>query len=302
MKVFSKFYGFLAFLISGFFAVFLQLSAQHQSNAVESSLWFVDSGLAAGLKDPVVLDTRSFFWRTKDPVPGAKPIDWQEISEPKLPSKGNLLENAKVLSILKEYNVDQKSNVLVLGDGGSGFGEEGRIVWSLRQVGVSQSYWLDGKVSEYLKAVKRENQKKISGFVYKTQTGSKKITITKSELFSALKSNQFTILDTREAREYKGETPYGETRGGIIPNAKPFYFKDFIREDGRVKSKEEVLKILSDRKIPLDKPFVTYCTGGIRSAYVAGVLNSYGIPTYNYAGSMWEWSADKNFPVVKTSD
>ena len=43
---------------------------------------------------------------------------------------------------------------------------------------------------------------------------------------------------------------------------------------------------------PLDRPVVTYCTGGVRSAFVAAALTSAGyVDVRNYAGSWWEYAA-----------
>ncbi|MBI39123.1 MAG: hypothetical protein CMF59_05960 [Leptospiraceae bacterium] len=46
--------------------------------------------------------------------------------------------------------------------------------------------------------------------------------------------------------------------------------------------------------------FITYCTGGVRSAFVTAVLRHYGLQARNYPGSMWEWSAQPKveFPLT----
>ncbi len=49
---------------------------------------------------------------------------------------------------------------------------------------------------------------------------------------------------------------------------------------------------------------VSYCTGGIRSGFVTAVLNNAGLKARNYAGSMWEWSAQpaEEFPLVTSTN
>jgi 3-mercaptopyruvate sulfurtransferase SseA len=45
---------------------------------------------------------------------------------------------------------------------------------------------------------------------------------------------------------------------------------------------------------------ITYCTGGVRSALLAVLLEArLGILAANYDGSLWEWSADSSLPMVK---
>jgi thiosulfate/3-mercaptopyruvate sulfurtransferase len=45
---------------------------------------------------------------------------------------------------------------------------------------------------------------------------------------------------------------------------------------------------------------VTVCTTGVRSAFVATVLASRGVPhVRNYDGSMMEWASDPGAPLVR---
>jgi thiosulfate/3-mercaptopyruvate sulfurtransferase len=100
------------------------------------------------------------------------------------------------------------------------------------------------------------------------------------------------VVDSREAREYAGKTPYGETRGGHLPGAIHFYFKRCLDGQGKLKSHSELLVELRDLGIQPHRPTVVYCTGGVRSAFLVGVLQHLGFSDVrNYPGSTWEWSA-----------
>ncbi|NET10165.1 MAG: hypothetical protein F6K16_36795, partial [Symploca sp. SIO2B6] len=99
------------------------------------------------------------------------------------------------------------------------------------------------------------------------------------------------IIDTREPREYEGQTPYGEQRGGHVPGAVNLYFKDFLDESGYLKPQSEALTLVKQHGITPDTSIVAYCTGGIRSAWLTVVLTHYGFQIRNYPGYMWEWSA-----------
>jgi len=45
-------------------------------------------------------------------------------------------------------------------------------------------------------------------------------------------------------------------------------------------------------------PVVTYCTGGVRSALLAVLLEArLGIVAANYDGSLWEWSSRDDLPL-----
>ena len=57
--------------------------------------------------------------------------------------------------------------------------------------------------------------------------------------------------------------------------------------------KAKLRALLKGRGIVPDQKVVAYCTGGIRSAWVVVVLAHLGYGRVaNYAGSMWEWSAE----------
>jgi len=57
------------------------------------------------------------------------------------------------------------------------------------------------------------------------------------------------------------------------------------------------LRIIPEK---IDRPPITYCTGGVRSALLALLYEARtGRIASNYAGSIWEWSANKELPLVK---
>jgi thiosulfate/3-mercaptopyruvate sulfurtransferase len=105
-------------------------------------------------------------------------------------------------------------------------------------------------------------------------------------------SKKLIVIDTRSLREFAGATPYGEQRGGHIPGAVHFYFKDLIDTKGYLLPRNQIIDKLNHFEIKLDTPIATYCTGGVRSAFFTAVLADLGFTNIkNYPGSMWEWSA-----------
>ena len=64
-----------------------------------------------------------------------------------------------------------------------------------------------------------------------------------------------------------------------------------FREDGTLRSKADIEKVLTDAGISKDDKIVTYCTGGIRSAYSQLVFEMAGYEnTWNYDQSYWRWA------------
>lgn len=295
-------YGIYLFSISLLWAFWLQLSAgpKGQSSFPEESPWFLSAESALHFSQYTILDTRSYLHRLKNKIPGSKVISWEELSRTDIPHKGELLELSLVRKKINELGIKENQFIFVLGDGESGWGEEGRIVWSLREAGFYNSYWIDGGYSALEKAIqKNSNVKGDNAIDLSVSQNRPKLSssIRKEEILKGLPTKQFHILDTREPREFSGATPYGESRGGHIPGAKSFFYQDLFDAKGNIKSKSEVENSLKQLGIQKEKPIVAYCTGGVRSAFVVGILRTYGYNAYNYAGSMWEWSHDPKLPL-----
>lgn len=265
-----------------------------------SMSWILSSKQARAilsLKETVLLDSRNLLRRLHYPLPGANPVNWQDWSESRAPNKGNLLSKEKAQNMLQSLKIEDNSYVIVVGAGRDGWGEEARLVYSLREWGIKRAYWVDGGDTHFLnEKTKTENLPLI-----KNQNSSPSYTISKEVLSKNLESKTLTIIDTREEREFYGSTPYGENRGGHIPGAKWIYYKEFFNHEGKIKSKDEVQKLLIKNNINVQNEIIPYCTGGVRSAFVTGILVSYGFSAKNFAGSMWEWSAakEKEYPLEK---
>ncbi|MCW7493334.1 rhodanese-like domain-containing protein [Leptospira sp. 2 VSF19] len=294
-------YGVYLFSISLLWAFWLQLSAgpRGSSTLKEESPWFLTAELALRSSDYTILDTRSSVQRWKHKIPGSKVISWEELSRTDVPHKGELLELKFVRKKINDLGIKENQYILVLGDGASGWGEEGRIVWSLREAGFYNSYWLEGGYSAFEKELQKKsniqerNESNFDKANYKRISSA----ITKEEILKGLSTKQFQFLDTREPREFSGATPYGESRGGHIPGAKSLFYQELFDSKGNIRSKSEVELYLKQIGIQKNKPIVAYCTGGVRSAFVVGILRTYGYNAYNYAGSMWEWSHDPKLPL-----
>ncbi len=218
-------------------------------------------------------------------------ISWEEFSS-ELPSMaGNLKDKDSILHILREKKIDIQKPLLVLGDANQGWGEEVRIVWMLRSVGIQNSYLVDGGIDSVRKAlltIKKFDNLEIN---LESKESIDNYTVTSPDLISLKNSDNFILIDTREKREYDGETPYGEKRGGHIPNAKWLYYKEFMDSDGFILSKdkiEEKLRLIGFKK---NQTIISYCTGGVRSGLVTAILISYGFQAKNYSGSMWEYTS-----------
>ena len=255
--------------------------------------WVVRASEAKQLieQGATVLDTRKLALTR---LQGAVYADWRQFSPRTAVDRGKLLQQDDLLTQqLQAMGISKNNPVVVYANPPGGWGEDGRIVWMLRTLGHSQAVIVDGgfealvNVGVPVQQGKRQAPKPGDFVVERNSTWE----IQRDPLKTSLGNDNLVVIDTRESREFAGKTPYGEQRGGHVPGAINLYFKSFLDPKGKLLPSDEIRSKLENAGIMPDTQVVVYCTGGIRSGWLAAVLVTLGYDVKNYAGSMWEWSA-----------
>lgn len=271
-----------------------------------SDNWIVGADLAKQLleKGATLLDARQPILKWFCRLSPAIPVTWQEFSRSHFPHQGQIIENDTILTQkLKALGICQDQPVIVIADAMKGWGEDGRIVWMLRTLGHEKAVFVDGGYRALIKAgiaqLKYANNPPQTGdFIVSRRSNWE---IEQDDLKAILGNDNLVVIDARERREYAGKTPYGEKRGGHIPGAVHLYYKQLMDKQGQLLAREEIVAILQQKGVSLSTQIVSYCSGGIRSAWLTCVLTNLGFDANNYAGSMWEWSASRadSYPLEK---
>lgn len=216
---------------------------------------------------------------------------WEKLAASPTGDGRLLTDTAKATRILQSWGVRQNKPVLVIGDAINGWGEDGRIAWALRSYGKNDAYIVNGGLQALQKTgLTLANQPNQTKGDFTARLNPQYLAQTK-EIRQSLNDRSFILFDTREEREYRGETPYGENRGGHLPGAIHLHFRELTDSQGRLLPRRQVEALLAGRGIDKKTTVIPYCTGGIRSAWVTAALRHYGYRARNYAGSMWEWTA-----------
>ncbi len=252
-------------------------------------------------KNVLILDARAKKKYDKKHPKNAISVWWADYSKTEKSERGDLLAFGEIAKKLGALGISSDQPIIVVDDAIKGWGESGRIAWMLRELGHDKVAIIDGGV-QALEELRFPMEKKIAKrtpVIFQVQK-SKTWAMLANDIQQAAE-NKTAVIDTREKREYKGWTPYGESRGGHVPGAKHVFYRDLVDKKGRLKAKDVVVGMLSKRGISKTTKISAYCTGGIRSAWMVIVLRHFGYDAYNYAGSMWQWSArDKaGYPLVK---
>ncbi|MCG3193678.1 MAG: putative thiosulfate sulfurtransferase SseA [Thermoanaerobaculia bacterium] len=259
---------------------------------------------------PLVLDARSRGDFEAGHIQGARPVDWRDFAAVRPsagtyffgdPSRWGLLAEPgpKLVTRLRDLGLSRGRSVVVTGDPG-GWGEEGRIAWMLLALGASDLALLDGGYPAWRDlpgiSIERGSVNAIGpgDFDPVPQPGRR---VRLEGLRSLLAEGRRPVLDARTEEEFEGKTLRGQKRGGHIPGARLVPALSLRDSSGRYVS-AEALSRLTGPVVP-DAPPITYCTGGVRSALLAVLIEArLGIVVANYDGSLWEWSAHPELPLA----
>lgn len=259
-----------------------------------------------------ILDVRDASDFRAGRLPGARRFDWRDWTEARPgvfgwlfgdPARWGRLRGldapAPDLEVrLAELGLSNERPILVVGAGG-GWGEEGRAAWSLLAWGADDVRLLDGGFPAWRAAGERPVE---SGGERPGAPGRFRISprperrILANELARGLGSPGLVLLDARAPAEFAGESWTGQARGGHLPGARLVPAVSLFLPDGRYVAAAELARLAGP--LPPDAEIVTYCTGGVRSALLAILLEArLGRKVRNYDGSLWEWSARAELPL-----
>lgn len=251
----------------------------------------------AGDDKYIFIDARGKEKAAGGKVKNAIPLTWQEIAdvEGKKPGEngwGHILGAEKLSNKLGELGISKDKTIVLYSTGKAGWGEDGRILWELKAAGYKNLKMVDGGI-DAIKATGIELVKddKVPAAT-KVEIASIDYTniINTEELTKDIKN--YKIVDSREKDEYEGAVKFGEAKGGHIPGAVNIPYSSLYKEDGKLKSNEEITKLFEDAGLTKDDSIVTYCTGGIRSAFMQLMMEMTGFSKVkNYEGSYYNWAS-----------
>lgn len=250
----------------------------------------------AGKDNVLLIDARGEDAAKEGTVEGSIAIKWQMLAamegKPGDPMWGTILEPSALSETLSNLGISKDKEIIVFGAAKDGWGDEGRITWELVAAGFENVKMVDGGLTSLTNAglnIVKGAAAPVAAEVVVSEINNSH-NINTDALVADYDS--YKVVDVRADEEYEGQVLYGEAKGGHLPGAIQIKFTDLFTEDGTLKSNENVTKIFTDAGISKNDKIVTYCTAGIRSAYMQLVLEMNGYEnSYNYDESFYRWSA-----------
>jgi len=244
----------------------------------------------------LLIDARGEEVAKEGTVEGAIAIKWQMLAnvegKPGDEMWGTVLPADKLSEKLSSFGMSMDKEIIIFGAAQNGWGDEGRILWELNMAGYENAKMVDGGYDALVKAgldINKGASAPISSNVEVVELDNGH-NINTDALYADYES--FKVIDVRADEEYSGKTLYGEAKGGHLPNSISIKFTDLFNEDGLLKSNADIETMFNENGITKEDKVVTYCTAGIRSAYMQLVLEMCGFEnTFNYDESYYRWCA-----------
>lgn len=248
------------------------------------------------LDEILLVDARGEEEANKGTIKGAVTLGWQELASVEAGDSGDetwglVLEPAELSKRLGEKGLAKDKEVVLFAGAQKGWGDDGRIAWELLTAGYKDVKMVDGGFAALKKAGLKTDVEgtKLEPATVKIEAIDQNHLIRTAELKKDY--DDYKVVDVRENKEYKGEVLYGEAKGGHLPDAIQVRFTDLFNKSGTLKSKKELTKLFEDAGLTKDEKIVTYCTAGIRSAYMELVMDMCGFKQVkNYDGSYYRWA------------
>lgn len=251
-------------------------------------------------EDFVAVDARGTETMSKDgSLEGAIGVIWQQLATVGDGKSGDanwgvVLDAQRLSEVLSEIGITNEQDIVVFADTKTGWGDDGRILWSLQEAGYNNVKILDGGI-DAIKSSGLPMSKTPAAYV-PTEVKIDELDLSRSidtqELTMLVKDGSVKVIDTRDKSEFDGATKYGEKVGGHIPGAVNINFTELLNEDGTLKSNALIDELMVANGFEKNDEIITYCTSGIRSGYMQVILEMNGYTNVrNYDESYYRWCA-----------
>lgn len=236
---------------------------------------------------PVILDVRPAFEFNLAHAPGAINVRWEDFSQSNPKSRGllqtDLFALARRLSLI---GVSPETKVLVLGKGRLGSGEEGRIAWTLKVLGVKEVYTLLHTSYREMNTTKEAPLTQNKPYWKPEVAENLSVDFKEFKNLTESDSKETVIVDVRSAQEFalRNLTQSKSVKSSVI-NVE---WKDFFDDRGLPNKKIET--VLTSKGISKDTRVVFISNHGVRSGAATYVMQYLGYKkAQNFAGGYEQW-------------
>ena len=240
-------------------------------------------------------------------VPGAVKLDWH--TELQRPDVRDFVDEAGFASLMEAKGISNDATVVLYGDKSNWWAAY--AFWFFKYNGHQEVKLMNGGRQKWVaegKPLDNENAS-VSPVSYRVPYRDASIRAFAADLLRHIikvNDGQGALVDVRSPAEYTGEKLHmpeypqeGALRGGHIPGASNIPWAQAVREDGTLRSADELVQLYGSKGVTRDKDIIAYCRIAERSSHSWFVLKFLlGYPRVrNYDGSWTEWGNMVGVPI-----
>ncbi len=238
-------------------------------------------------------------------IPGASVIHLGQISVSRMEEGAprvrlDLPDDLKpVVSAFERAGISDGSRVVLVSDGGQ-LPRASRALWTLQFLGLDEDVSiLDGGVDAWVAAggaVTTERAAPARGAITAALRADRRVDA--GWVLTNGRTDGVALIDARRTVSYDGTRPELPGRIGHIPGAGSLPQVELYTEGGRLKSDADLRALFERAGVTEGDQVVAYCHIGLWASAVVFAARTLGIDARLYDGSMTEWAADPELPLV----
>lgn len=234
-------------------------------------------------------------------IPGALQIDMPDFTASQPPLAGLLPNEDALADVFSDVGLRNDAHIVAYDRAGDG--QAARLLYTLDVMGHGAISLLDGGLSAWQAAGHDMETGEAQAGASRFRVQRQPERIADREWIQAhLEDDDTRFLDVRSAPEYAG-VDVRSARGGHIPGAISLDWLLFKNANGRLKSRAELLEVLTSHGVRDDCDITAYCQSHVRSSYAYLVLKYLGYERVRgYPGAWSDWGNAENTPVQTPHD